>query len=169
MPDGRSSNYNGKVQGGSNADNILADGYVKGLRGAINWKDGYAAMKTDAEVTPANTFDSDDLSQSTKEGRGALADWLNLGYVSADYGRPISETVEYSLNDFALSQVAKGEAPEDVDKYLNRSTGWQRIWRHNITSLGFSGFPAPLYPNKTMNMSYDPTDCGECEWSVTFF
>lgn len=36
MPDGRSSNYNGRVQGGSNAENVLADAYVKGLQGGIN-------------------------------------------------------------------------------------------------------------------------------------
>ena len=37
MPDGRSSNFNGRTQGGSNADNVLADAFVKGLRGAIDW------------------------------------------------------------------------------------------------------------------------------------
>lgn len=36
MPDARSSNFNGRVQGGSNADNILADAYVKGVRGVVN-------------------------------------------------------------------------------------------------------------------------------------
>ncbi|KAE8861847.1 hypothetical protein PTNB73_07401 [Pyrenophora teres f. teres] len=52
MPDARSSNYNGRVQGGSNADNVLADAYIKGVRGAINWTDGFSAMLTDAEVVP---------------------------------------------------------------------------------------------------------------------
>lgn len=94
---------------------------MKGLRSGINWTDGYAAMKTDAEVMPYNTFDSEDLSQSTKEGRGALPDWLSYGFVTPTYGRSISKTVEYSLNDFALSQVAKDLAPEDYQKYLNRS------------------------------------------------
>lgn len=41
MPDARSSNWNGRVQGGTNADNVLADAYVKGVRGAINWDAGY--------------------------------------------------------------------------------------------------------------------------------
>ena len=54
LPDARSSNYNGRTQGGSNADNVLADAYVKGVRGAVNWEDGYKAMVKDAEVTPAN-------------------------------------------------------------------------------------------------------------------
>jgi len=34
----------------------------------------------------------------------------------------LSKTVEYSMNDFALSQVARGEAPQDVGLYMNRST-----------------------------------------------
>ncbi|KAF4222888.1 hypothetical protein CNMCM8980_006619 [Aspergillus fumigatiaffinis] len=140
LPDGRSGNYNGLVQGGSNADNVLADAYVKGLRGSINWTDGYAAMKTDAEVVPYNTFDPKDLSASTKEGRGALGDWLELGYVSQDRNtRCISRTVEYSLNDFALSQVASGEMLVIAK--------------------------TPKFSNGTFNNSgYDPMYCYECEW-----
>lgn len=130
MPDGRSSFYNGRVQGGSNADNILADAYVKGLTSGINWTDGYAAMKTDAEVTPYNNFDLEDPSQSTKEGRGGLDAWKQFGYLTVNYGRALSKTVEYSLNDFAVSQVALGEAPNEAQTYLNRSAGWQRIWRY---------------------------------------
>lgn len=118
-------------QGGSNADNVLADAYIKGLSSpiyGINWTDGYAAMKTNAEVVPYNTFDYGDPTGSVKEGRGALPDWLSLGYVSlydpvegTGFGRCISRTVEYGLNDFALSQVAKDLAPQDYVKYFNRS------------------------------------------------
>ncbi|KAK5001505.1 hypothetical protein LTR60_007361, partial [Cryomyces antarcticus] len=166
MPDGRSSNYNGRVQGGSNADNVLADAYVKGIGGAINWTEGYMAMKTDAEVVPYNNFDPQDLTQSTKEGRGALSDWLTYGFVTPKYGRSISKTVEYSLNDFALYQVAKTEAPQDAATYLNRSAGWQRIWNHNLTSLNYTGFLTPMYPNGTIQSGYDPLSCGACEWDA---
>lgn len=171
MPDGRSGNYNGIVQGGSDADNILADAYVKGLRGAINWTDGYAAMVKDAEVVPYNTFSPLDMTSSVKEGRGALFDWLPLGYVSADRAtRPVSRTVEYAANDFSLSQVARGEAPGDVEKYLNRSAGWQLIWSHNTTSVNttptFTGFLAPRLANGMFNLTdYNPALCGGCEWS----
>ncbi|BAE56241.1 unnamed protein product [Aspergillus oryzae RIB40] len=166
LPDGRSGNWNGLVQGGSDADNMLADAYVKGLRGAINWTDGYAAMKTDAEVIPYNTYDPTDFSASTKEGRGALGDWIELGYVSQDRNtRCISRTVEYSLNDFAVSQVAAGEMPSDREKYLNRSAGWQKIWNPDVQSLNFTGFVAPKFSNGTFNSSgYDPLYCDECEW-----
>ena len=156
-----------QVQGGSNADNVLADAYVKGLRGGINWTDGLAAMMTDAEIVPYNNFDPEDLTGSTKEGRGALPDWLTYGFVTPNYGRALSRTVEYSLNDFSLYQVASGVAPELAARYLNRSAGWQRIWDHNITSLNFTGFLAPKYgDNGSIVSSYDPLSCGTCEWTA---
>ncbi|KAM0722627.1 hypothetical protein Q7P37_002068 [Cladosporium fusiforme] len=166
MPDGRSGNYNGLVQGGSDADNILADAYVRGLRGNVNWTAGYQAMVKDAEVLPYNTFSLTDPSASVKEGRGALSDWIPLGYVSSDRStRAVSRTVEYALNDFALAQVAKDLAPGDVQKYLNRSAQWQNIWAHNFTSLGFTGFLAPRLADGMFNLTdYNPALCGECEW-----
>ncbi|KAK8235410.1 alpha-1,2-mannosidase family protein-like protein [Phyllosticta capitalensis] len=168
MPDGRSGNYNGRVQGGSNADNVLADAYVKGLQYGIDWQDGYAAMKTDAERTPYNNFDIENKATgSTKEGRGALDDWLKIGFVSTTYSRSLSLTVEYSLNDFALSVVAKELAPDDYQKYLNRSAGWRNLWVPSVTSNDFSGFLAPKQANGTLaDPAYDPKSCGECEWSA---
>ncbi|KAF2159441.1 glycoside hydrolase family 92 protein [Zasmidium cellare ATCC 36951] len=165
MPDGRSGNFNGIVQGGSNADNVLADAYVKGLTG-INWTEGYQAMVKDAEVTPFNTFNLVDPSNGIQQGRGALYDWIPLGYVSADKStRAISRTIEYSANDFSLVQVAKGEAPQDVQKYLNRSANWQNIWAHNFTHKGFTGFPVPRLSTGELNVTdYNPALCGGCEW-----
>ena len=136
LPDGRSGNYNGLTQGGSNADNVLADAYVKGLRGSINWTDAYAAVLTDAEITPLNDNNPVDPSGSLKEGRSALDDWKTLGYVAVDhYGRAVSKTQEYSVNDFAVAQIAKGEAPGDAAKYLNRSANWQRGWSREYRPL----------------------------------
>ncbi|KAI0204399.1 glycoside hydrolase family 92 protein [Astrocystis sublimbata] len=160
MPDARSGNYNGVTQGGSNADNMLADAYVKGLRGGINWTAGYQAMVKDAEVTPPNTFFIYDRLASVKEGRGALDDWKKLGYVSIDNTRCISRSVEYSLNDYSVSVVAAGEAPKDVDKYLKRGAGWQRTWNHDTESVSFKGFLTPRNSNGTWdNKDYNPAKC----------
>lgn len=165
LPDGRSGNYNGLVQGGSNADNVLADAYVKGLRGKINWTEGYAAVKKDADVLPFFDQNPVDLQGSLKEGRSALDDWIPLGYVSADRNtRAVSKTVEYSLNDFAVSQIAAGEALGDQDLYLRRSAGWQLSWDPEATSRNFTGFVMPRFSNGTFNKSYDITDCGKCNW-----
>ncbi|KIW43590.1 uncharacterized protein PV06_04677 [Exophiala oligosperma] len=173
MPDGRSGNYNGLTQGGSNADNILADAYVKGLRRGINWTAGYQAMVKDAEVVPYNTFSPLDMTGSVKEGRGALFDWIPLGYLSVDgSARSLSRSVEYSLNDFSLYQVALGEAPQDAQKYLNRSAQWQNNWSHDAVSVNttpevFTGFLAPRLQNGQFNLSgYNPALCGGCEWDA---
>ena len=166
LPDGRSGNYNGLVQGGSNADNVLADAYVKGLRGGINWTEGYAAVKKDAEVLPFFDQNPVDPQGSLKEGRSALDDWIPLGYVSADRNsRAVSKTVEYSLNDFAVAQIAAGIEPGDRDLYMRRSAGWQLSWDPEATSRNFSGFVMPRYANGTFHKTYNITNCGDCNWS----
>ncbi|CRG89759.1 putative glycosidase Rv0584 [Talaromyces islandicus] len=146
MPDARSSNYNGRTQGGSNADNVLADAYVKGVRGKVNWVDGYAAMVKDAEVQPANTVPPDPMApdSSTKEGRGALPDWKEYGFITPTYSRAVSRAVEYAYNDFGLYQVAAGSGNSaDAKKYLERSRNWRNHWNPEATSLGFNGFVVP--------------------------
>jgi putative alpha-1,2-mannosidase len=167
MPDGRSGNYNGMVQGGSNADNILADAYVRGLRGQINWTAGYLAMVKDAEVQPFTTFALPETTIGRKEGRGCVNEWKALGYISSDVSTmPVSRTVEYALNDFALAQVALDLAPEDVEKYFNRSAQWQNIWAHDFTFLNLTGFLAPRLANGTFDLNdYNPALCGDCEVS----
>jgi putative alpha-1,2-mannosidase len=46
------------------------------------------------------------------------------------------------------------------------ASGWQQIWQHNLTSLNFTGFLAPLYANGTRDPTYSPLYCGEwCSWS----
>jgi len=168
LPDGRSSNYNGRTQGGSNADNVLADAYVKGVRGKINWNDGYAAMVKDAEVTPPN--DNPDAmapDSSTKEGRGALPDWLQYGFITPTYSRAASRAVEYAYNDFSLYQVAKGLGKAaDAIKYLTRSRNWRNHWDPNLASIGFKGFIQPRNTNGFLNT--DPlTDGGY--WADAYY
>jgi putative alpha-1,2-mannosidase len=93
--------------------------------------------------------------------------------VTPNYARSVSRTIEYSANDFAVAQIAKGEAKDEavVKKYLQRSAGWQKIWNRNISSFNFTGFLAPTYPNGTVqantaNGSYTPDYCGDCEWGA---
>ncbi|KAE9363067.1 glycoside hydrolase family 92 protein [Stipitochalara longipes BDJ] len=168
MPDARSSNFNGASQGGSNSDNIMADAYVKGVRGAVDWTAGYEAMQKNAEVTPVNNNDPRDLSSSTKEGRGALPDWLELGYITPKYGRAVTRAIEYSVNDFSLSQVAAGlRKTEDSTRYLNRSRNWRNHWNPEATSLNFSGFVVPR--SREGFIKQDPLECGGCYWGDAYY
>jgi predicted alpha-1,2-mannosidase len=165
LPDARSSQFTGRTQGGSNAENVLADAYVKGVRGSVNWEDAFEAMKTDAEVVPPNNNDPIAPDSSTKEGRGALPDWRSLGYITPRFSRAVSRAVEYAGNDFGLYQVASGLGREgDAQKYLNRSRNWRNHWNTEQESLGFTGFVVPRYGNGSFEEPYDPLQCGGCYW-----
>ncbi|KAI0095727.1 glycoside hydrolase family 92 protein [Nemania sp. FL0031] len=169
MPDARSSFFNGATQGGSNADNVLADAFVKGVRGAINWDDGFAAMLTDAETVPPNNNDPRDLSSSTKEGRGALPDWIQHGYITTKYARSVSRAIEYAANDFALYQVATGlNNATAASKYLQRSRNWRNQWNANLTALNFTGFLGPRDTSGNW-LSQDPLSCGGCYWGDAYY
>jgi predicted alpha-1,2-mannosidase len=169
MPDARSSNYNGRVQGGSNADNVLADAYIKNVRGAINWDDGYSAMRTNAEIIPPNNFDPQAPDSSTKEGRGALPDWLQYGYITPRFTRAVTRAVEYSTNDFALHVVAAGLGkPADAQNYLNRSRNWRNHWDVSATSHKTTGFMMPRLANGDF-VKQDPADCGGCYWPDAYY
>ena len=171
MPDARSSNYNGRTQVGSSADVVLADAYVKGVRGEVNWQDGYSAMMADAEIAPLNN--SDPLAapdnSSTLEGRGALPAWLEKGFIPRRYTRSVSRAAEYSYNDFGLYQVASGLGlEEDAAKYLNRSRNWRRHWNPRAQALNFTGFMVPMEENGSF-VEQDPLKCGHCYWENDYY
>ena len=103
-------------------------------------------MVKNAEVTPPNTSPPDPMApdSSTKEGRGALPDWIEHGFITTKFSRSASRAVEYAYNDFGLHQVAKGlEKGADIQKYLERSRQWRNHWNANHTALGFKGFVVP--------------------------
>ncbi|KAM4065246.1 glycosyl hydrolase family 92 protein [Hirsutella rhossiliensis] len=174
LPDCRMSLCKGLTQGGSNADNVLADSYLKGLKDGIDWKMGYEAVVSDAEVQPRDW---------TVEGRGGLRSWKSLGYIPVDdndfqgvglHTRSVSRTIEYAYNDFCIAKMARamGKA-EDAEKYLKRSQNWINVFDASSRSIlnltgspdegdlvdsGFRGFVQPRYTNGTFGYQ-DPALC----------
>jgi predicted alpha-1,2-mannosidase len=168
-PDGRSSDFTGRTQGGSSTDNILADAYVKGVRGQVNWNDAYAAMQTNAEKVPPPNNDPISPDSSTKAGRGALADWQKYGYITPKFNRAITRAVEYAGNDFGLHQVAKGlNKTEDAIRYIKRSRNWRNHWDPNAQSLGTKGFMVPRLADGSY-IKIDPMSCGGCYWKDAYY
>lgn len=134
MPDARSGDSSGRTQGGSNADVLIADAYVKGLQG-IDYKTAFAAMLKDASVEP---------DDATKYGRGGLRDYNTLGYVGAANERSGSRTVEYAYDDFAIAQVACGLGRKDeMQAALKRSGNWANLWDKDMKLDGLSGYLRP--------------------------
>ena len=146
MPDARSGNDNGRVQGGTDCDILIADAMVKGLKN-IDYETALQSMVKNAEVAPGG--------DERKEGRGGIADYNALGYVSTAYERAGSRTFEYANCDFAIATVASALGKHDVaEKYYQRANNWQNIWNDGIESLGHKGF---LWP-KNVDGTWWPED-----------
>ncbi len=134
MPDARSGNSNGRTQGGSNAEVLIADAFVKGLKG-INYNLALEAMLKDATIPPGGNEE--------KEGRGGLTDYNGLGYVSTNFVRAGNRTLEYAYNDYCLATVAGGiKRKGEYRRFLKQSDNWQNLWR-NIKDNGATGFIMP--------------------------
>ncbi len=163
LPDCMMSTCKGWTQGGSNADNVLVDAYVKNLTG-IDWELAYEAIVNDAENEPLDW---------SAQGRGGLTSWKKLNYIPyLDFdpigfgtnSRSISRTLEYAYNDFNLATLAKGLGKDTYTKYLSRSTNWENLYKAdqksliNGTDTGFIGFFQPKYLNGTWGYQ-DPIAC----------
>jgi predicted alpha-1,2-mannosidase len=165
LPDCHMSFCSGWTQGGSNADIVLVDAYVKNLSSSIDWLLALEAIMVDAEDEPL---------EWSFHGRGGLQSWKALDYIPyLDFdpfgfgtnSRSVSRTLEYAYDDFCLATLAEGLGQEDVrDKYMLRSMNWRNIWKDDQTSLidgedtGFVGFFQPKYLNGTWGFQ-DPIAC----------
>jgi predicted alpha-1,2-mannosidase len=145
MPDARSGNDNGRTQGGSNANVVVADAYLKGLQG-IDYQTAFAAMVHDAEVPPAD---------AQKEGRGGLKDYNERGFVTLADERSGSRTAEYSYDDFAIAEVACGLGKaKEAALYASRAHNYEHLWDKDMTVENFKGFMRPRKADGTWAPPY---------------
>lgn len=134
MPDARSGDCNGRTQGGSHAEVVIAEAYARSLQG-IDYDLALRAMLKDAEVPPAD---------DEKEGRGGLDAYKRLGYIPYGIPRAGTRTVEYSYDDWCIAQVARGLGHSDLyEKYMMRSRNWRNLWRADYEWQGMRGFIMP--------------------------
>ncbi len=158
LPDARSGNDNGRTQGGSNSDMVIADAFVKGLKG-IDYEIALQAMIKNAEVPPGGN--------EQKEGRGGIEDYNTIGYVSTNHERAGTRTMEYAACDFAIATLAKGLGKTDLyEKYLKRSSNWTNLWRP-VESFGASGFIWPRKRDGTWEENFNTLQPGS--WGDFFY
>nr|WP_305121139.1 GH92 family glycosyl hydrolase [Pedobacter xinjiangensis] len=145
MPDARSGNDNGLIQGGTNSDVLITDAYLKGLKN-IDYSKAYEAMVKNAEVEPL---------RPKKEGREGIELYKSLGYVPYGISIAGSRTVEYAANDASIAMLAKGLGKTaDAEKYLKRASNWQNIWRP-LSNHGAKGFIWPKNKNGSWVDDFD--------------
>ncbi|MCR5130990.1 MAG: GH92 family glycosyl hydrolase [Prevotella sp.] len=142
LPDARSGDCNGRTQGGSNAEVVIADAFAKGLgrsssanEDVIDYSLALEAMLKDATVPPAD---------DEKEGRGGLTEYNRLGYIPYGIDRAGNRTVEYAFNDWCIAQVAQGLGKKAVYKeYMAKSRNWKNLWRSDFEWDDMRGFILP--------------------------
>lgn len=152
LPDARSGNFTGRTQGGSNAEMLIGDAYVKHLPG-IDWNEAYRAMVNDAEVQPP---------EPVREGRSGLEDWKDLGFVSIEGSdRPASKQMEYAADDFEIALVAKGLGHQPAyRKYLRQSGNWKSLWDADFEAGGVKGFIRPRHRDGTWLKNFSALQTG---------
>ena len=141
MPDARSGNSNGRTQGGSNAEIVIADAFVKGLGmgnelDRIDYEFALEAMLKDATTPPGGNEES--------EGRGGLTPYLELGYIPYGIPRAGNRTIEYAFCDYAIAEVAKGLGKQSLaDQYYRQAGYWKNLWRNDFVQDDVRGFILP--------------------------
>lgn len=156
LPDARSGNCNGRTQGGSNAEVVIADAFTKGLKG-INYNLALEAMLKDAMLPPGGNEE--------KEGRGGLTDYNRLGYVSNNFVRAGNRTLEYAYDDYCLATVAKGiKRHGEGQRFFNQSDNWQNLWR-DIEDNGSRGF---IMPKDAGGNWIDSIQCNESNGRINY-
>lgn len=86
--------------------------------------------------------------------------------------RSISRTLEYSYNDFCISELAAAlNHTADQEKYLESSGNWLNLYKSDQTSYindtsdtGFVGFFQPKFLNRTWGFQ-DPLTCSNIDTS----
>jgi predicted alpha-1,2-mannosidase len=123
---------------GYHAADVIAEAYVKGFKG----------------FDPAEAF-RQMRAQAMMEGYRGLGYYMKLGYVPSDREpESASKTLEYSYDDWAIAQVAKGLGlKEDYRLFLQRAANYRNLFD---PSTGFirpktSGgeWAGPFDPKKT--------------------
>jgi len=97
---------------GTHGDAVIADAYVKGIRGF----DAELAFKAMLK----NAYEKGDSSFS---GRVGIEEYNELGYVPADeYGESVARTLEFAYDDYCIAQMAKVMGKDKVyNTFMERS------------------------------------------------
>ncbi|WP_353184479.1 GH92 family glycosyl hydrolase [Parapedobacter lycopersici] len=120
LPEWASPGYR-DVMVGNNSAAVVADAYIKGIRGYAIETLYEALLKGSNEAGPLPAV-----------GRAGAAYYTKLGYVPYDVGinENAARTLEYAYDDFAIYQLAKtlGRPAAEIDRYRQRSFNYRNLF-----------------------------------------
>lgn len=139
---------------GYHSVSVIADAIIKG-----NYK-GDANKALDACVATAR-----------KRNYESIGDYIDLGYIPAEKTAiSVSNTLEYSYDDWAIAQLAKKLKRQDIyTEFINRADNWKNNYDVSV------GFMRPKLADGTFKKEFDPLSThgqGFIEgnsWNYSFF
>ncbi len=106
---------------GSHSASIIADAYMKGIRGYDINLLYEAIIKNTTAVGPVSSV-----------GRLGTKEYNTLGYIPYDCGinQNVSRTLEYAYNDYCIYQLARllNKSKKETALYLNRSKNYKNLF-----------------------------------------
>ena len=129
LPEWASPGHRGCMVG-NNSASVVADAYVKGIRG-YDIETLWEAVKHGADsVHP-------EVSSTGRLGW----DWYNhLGYVPCNIGinESAARTLEYAYNDWCIYTLGKalGKPDEEIDVYKERAMNYRNLYREDYSLMG---------------------------------
>jgi predicted alpha-1,2-mannosidase len=145
------SNYTAAMIGDHSAA-MIADAYTKGIRD-FEVETAYSYLRKNAFEQPGTEEYRDG------KGRRALASYLKYGYIPLEDSvwdafhkrEQVSRTLEYSFDDYALAQIAKGLGKTvDYDLLMKRSQNWRNVFDSK------TGFVRGRHADGTWTEPFDP-------------
>ncbi|MEZ5106401.1 MAG: GH92 family glycosyl hydrolase [Draconibacterium sp.] len=105
---------------GTHSLSVLADAYVKGIRDYDVPKAYEAAKKlaNDTQIRPPKEL------------------YLNYGFIPSDLkGQSVSRTLEYSYNDWCMTQLTKDFSKEDDLYFSRRADFWKNVFSEEVNFM----------------------------------
>lgn len=118
---------------GTHSNSVIADAYIKGVRG-FDLKKAYEACLKDADTPPigdtVKTWHPGSPWPGSAEARWGLTYLKKLGYVPQDkVTESVSRTLEYSFDDFCVAQLAKATGDTSMYRVLiERSISYKNLY-----------------------------------------
>jgi len=154
---------------GDHADAVIADAYMKGIRG-FNIEEAYRLMRKNATRLP----DSPAVYKAG-DGRRGLASYLKYGYIPLEdpvpdayhHNEQVTRTLEYAYDDFEVGQIAGALGKQsDAEMFAKRAQNYRNVidpvtgfarGRHADGSWATPFDPAGTYSYITEGLPYQDT------------
>lgn len=137
---------------GDHVSTMIADAYIKGIRG-FDTGSAYRYMRQNAFESPSRGDYVDG------KGRRALESYISYGYIPMEdsvwdafhKNEQVSRTLEYALDDYALSRFAAATGKsEDHAILLQRAANWKNVFDVQ------SGYVRGRYADGSWTEPFDP-------------